>query len=185
MTNQGKLSKLTAEKSQIGIKTSSIKNEEAGVNRVVVLTFLMFGFVGCNRSSSNNASLSISEINDRQVVGYLGLPLTETTMLHATIVDGATLGEKRYTSSYLLSVTSVNGVPLASDHLFRFMVPLPNEPDDDFGLVSGRWGFSELPNRMNGNRFPEEKINELRASYAGTKLLLKAYEVGSFYRHCC
>ena len=84
----------------------------------------MFGFVGCNRSSSNNASLSIAEINDRQVVGYLRLPLTETTMLHATIVDGATLRMKQYTSSYLLSVTSVNGVPLASDRLFRFMVPL-------------------------------------------------------------
>ncbi len=151
------------------------------MNRIVVLSVLVFGIAGCGEISSNNSPLSIAEINKRQVIGNLGLPLIETATVRATIVDGDTLRLKGFSSTYLLSVTSVNGTPLLGDRLFRFAVPPPYEQDDDFGLVSGSWEFSELSNRKHGKRFTEEGIDELRASYAGTKLLLKAYEIGSFY----
>ena len=49
------------------------------------------------------------------------------------------------------------------------------------GRFKAEQGFSEFPNRMTSNRFTEEKVNERRASYAGTKLLLEAYETGLFY----
>jgi hypothetical protein len=151
------------------------------MKRITFLTLLLLGFGGCNWKSNNNSPLSIAEINNRQVIGNLGIPLAETARIRATIVDGDSLRMKAFASSYVLKVSSVNGIPFAGDHLFRFDVSSQNEDDDVFGLVSGSWGFSELPNRTNGDRYTAEKINQLRSNYAGTKLLINAYEKGAFY----
>lgn len=151
------------------------------MKRIAFLILLFLGFGGCNWKSSNNSPLSIAEINNRQVIGNLGIPLAETARIRATVVDGDGLRMKAYASSYLLKVSSVNDIPFVGDHLFRFQVSSQNENDDVFGLVSGSWGFSELPYRTNGDRYTADKIKQLRSNYAGTKLLINAYEKGAFY----
>lgn len=151
------------------------------MKRITFLILMLLGFSGCSWETSNNSPLSIAEINNRQVIGNLGVPLAETARIRATIVDGDSLRMKAFASSYVLKVSSVNGIPFTSDHFFRFHVSRQNEDDDVFGMVSGSWGFSELPNRTNGDRYTEEKIKQLRSNYAGTKLLINAYEKGAFY----
>ena len=150
----------------------------ATMKRIACFALLFWGSAGCSWKSNHPVPLRIEEINDRQVIGYLGLPLLQPVTLSATIVGG----ESKATGyMYLLSVSAINGVPCKDKRQFTFRVLPPNEADDAFGLVSDHSGFKGLQKRADGHRFTDEYIERLRLRYPGAKLRIRAYETGAFF----
>ena len=67
--------------------------------------------------------ITLEELNRRNVVGNLGLPLGTAVDIEAEVVSGRSLRQKGYDSLYLLKVTHVDGKELNVPPLMQFSSP--------------------------------------------------------------
>lgn len=120
--------------------------------------------------------ITIAELNRRQVVGDLGVPLGSAVEIRATVFAGSELNRKGYDSMYLLRVTHVDGKELEQPQLMEFSVPgfvrtdVVNDPFDLYKMKMGQKASS----------LSSEQIAELEKGYVGKTVNLSVYEVGYF-----
>ena len=125
---------------------------------------------------AKKAPLSIAELNERPVIGELGIPLGTCGEIQATIIAGRDLRLKQYVSAYLLSVTHVAGKKLATPVNLRF----GSAPGAMVDLASDAFELHELKTGKKTGMLTGEKIQELEKGYVGKTVKLTVYEVGGF-----
>lgn len=143
----------------------------------VFLCFILaFTSVSYGQNQTNETPITLEELNRRNVVGRLGLPLGTPVEIQAEVVAGRSLRMKAYASMYLLKVLKVNGksmndTPLMPFYTLGFVnVDLANEA---FALYTMKHGTKVT--RLNSS-----EIAELEKGYVGKKVRLVVYEVGCF-----
>lgn len=115
--------------------------------------------------------ITAEELNQRTVVGQLGLPLGTATEIDAEIVSGNSLRVKRYHSRYLLKVTHVAGNKRNKDITLEFYVP----GFASVGIASDTFALYELKNDKKTERLNSEQIAELEKGYVGKSVRLVVY----------
>ena len=123
------------------------------------------------------APITLEELNRRNVVGNLGLPLGTAVEIEAEVVSGRILRRKGYDSFYLLKVTHVDGKEMNTPPLMQFSAPgfaSVNLANDTFALY-------EMKHGTKAKRLNSSQIVELEKGYVGKTVRLVVYEVGSFH----
>ena len=131
--------------------------------------FLIPALIG-NLLADESKTISLKDLQTKQVIGDLGLPLGTATRVNATIVDGSTLGLKRLQSTYLLKISKIGDKPLASPVLMEFRSHRSSEP------LPGN--FLELKKSKISQRKGSSK--NLEKGYIGKEVHLLVYETGSY-----
>ena len=143
---------------------------------VVVLTLCCSAAHLQAQSESAHKPIATSELNERTVLGKLGIPLGNATEIDAEIVSGRSLRQKRYQSAYLLKVTHVAGKKLDKSVTIEFSAPsfvsvrLPNHT----------LALHELKNGKQVGKLNSTQIEELENGYVGKLVRLVVYESGCF-----
>jgi hypothetical protein len=119
----------------------------------------------------------MEELNRRNVVGNLGLPLGTTVEIEADVVSGSSLRSKAFDSLYLLKVTHVDGKALNNPPLMRFSTP----GFASVKLANHTFALYEMKHGEKATRLDSSQIAELEKGYVGKKVRLVVYEVGSFH----
>jgi len=114
--------------------------------------------------------ITAKELAGATVLGALGEPLGVVMTLEGTIVDGASLHDKRHQGSYLLRVDSVAGHPVEQPVVMDFSGPLPN---NDFALYEWKTG------KKTGT-LDEAQIADLKVGYVSMRVVVYGYETGGF-----
>ena len=131
----------------------------------------------CRHSESEDkAPIPVSKLNENSVIGLLGVPLGEVVSIQAVIVDGDSLRDKIHGGSYLLEVTSVNGVKLASEPVMEFSLDHAMDVDlavDSFELYLHTTG-------EDAKELSASQIESLKVGYVGKSVSLQVYETGEF-----
>ncbi len=120
--------------------------------------------------------ITLEEINRRNVVGRLGVPLGTAVEIEAEVVSGSSLHLKGYDSHYLLKVTHVNGKEVGTPSLFGFSVPAfaaVKLANHTFALYEMKYGTKAMS-------LDSSQVAELEQGYVGRSVQLLAYEVGGF-----
>lgn len=120
--------------------------------------------------------ITIAELNQRQVIGALGVPLGTVVEVRATVVSGEELGGKGNDTSYLLKVTHVNGKELENAPLMEFSV----FPTVRAELANNPFDLYEKKRGQKAQGLSSEQIAELEKGYVGKTVNLAVYEVGRF-----
>ncbi|WP_020474765.1 hypothetical protein [Zavarzinella formosa] len=126
---------------------------------------------------AKKAPLSVAELNERPVIGQLGLPLGTCAEIEAKIIAGRELRQKQYDGAYLLSVTHVAGKKLATPAILRFDIG----PGMTVKLARGNFELHELKTGKKTGSLTGEEILKLEEGYVGKTVKLSVYEVGSFH----
>ncbi len=121
-------------------------------------------------------ALTIADLNERQVIGQLGVPLGTVVEIKATVVAGDELRRKQYQSAYLLRVTEVDGRALESPPVMTFSV---------WGSARGKLARNdfELHKMKTGKKvgsLNQEQVETLQQGYVGKQMRLVVYEIGRF-----
>jgi len=104
-------------------------------------------------------AITVADLNERGVVGRLGVPLGTVVQITATLIDGRELHDKEHQSDRLLKVTRVDGQDLREAQILEFRPhPTANVSLEDVATGSSRrllvyesGGFSGIPQKL-----PEE-----------------------------
>ncbi|HJZ92350.1 MAG TPA: hypothetical protein VKE40_15850 [Gemmataceae bacterium] len=120
--------------------------------------------------------LQASELNERPVIGELGIPLGTCADIQAKVIAGRDLRLKQYASAYLLSVTHVGNKRLATPVNLRFV----SAPGVSVKLASDGFELHELKTGKKTGTLTDTKIRELEEGYVGKTIKLTVYEVGAF-----
>jgi len=123
------------------------------------------------------APITLDELNRRNVVGNLGLPLGTAVEIEAEVVSGRSLRRKGYDSLYLLKVLNVDGKDLNASPLMRFSLP----GFVDVELRNHTFALYEMKRGTKAKSLNSTQIAELEKGYVGKKVRLVVYEVGSFH----
>jgi len=123
------------------------------------------------------APITLEELNRRNVIGNLGLPLGTAVEIEADVVSGSSLRSKAFDSLYLLKVTHVDGKELKNSPLMRFSTPGFASVE----LANHTFALYEMKHGEKPKRLDSLQIVELEKSYVGKKVRLVVYEVGSFH----
>ena len=126
--------------------------------------------------SKNSESLSAASLNERDLIGALGIPLGQVTEITATIVSGDDLKMKAHAGQYLLSVGSVGGTSLDKPPTIRFVVHFLSK----VRLATDRFSLYELENARKARSLDSSQVTELEKGYKGRTVKLLVYETGSF-----
>lgn len=119
--------------------------------------------------------ITLEELNRRNVVGNLGLPLGTTVEIEAEVVSGRSLQRKGYESLYLLKVMHVDGKELTTPAVMEFSSKLAaiELPNNTFALYEAKHGTKV-------NSLDSSQIRDLEIGFIGKRVRLVVYEVGSF-----
>jgi hypothetical protein len=120
--------------------------------------------------------LRASELNERPVIGELGIPLGTCADIEAKVMAGRDLRLKQYDGAYLLSVTHVGSKRLATPVNLRF----GTAPGGSVNLARDGFELHELKTGKKTGTLTDTKIRELEEGYVGKTMKLTAYEVGRF-----
>jgi len=121
-------------------------------------------------------SISVESLNTISVIGRIGVPLGTVATVKATVVDGDSLQMKKYESIYLLKITEVNGVKLASETVIEFSLG----PGVDVKLANNDFDLYEMKKGERAGSLSGEQITELKKDYVGSTLILQVYELGYY-----
>ena len=108
------------------------------------------------------------------VIGLLGKPLGLVVQLDATIVDGESLREKRYSGRYLLRVEKLASVALAKPVVMEF------SSDPELGMPSHNIPLAEWKAGKGRRSLDDRELARIRDGYVGTQVSLHVYETGAF-----
>ena len=122
------------------------------------------------------APITLEELNRRNVVGNLGLPLGTAVEIDAEVVSGSSLRRKGFDSLYLLKVTHVDGKDLNTHPLMQFSAPGFASVE----LANHTFALYEMKHGAKAKSLDSSQIAELEKGYVGKKVRLVVYEVGSF-----
>ncbi len=142
---------------------------------------LVFSVVAYSQEAAKKQSIHVDELNERPVIGKLGVPLGTVTEIKAQIVAGDELRMKEYQGIYLLKVTHVAGVKLNKPPLLRFSVSVPVRAFVGVSVASDHFGLYEMKNGKKAGSLDSEQIRELEKGYVGKTVRLVVYESGSFH----
>ena len=120
--------------------------------------------------------ITLEELNRRNVIGDLGLPLGTSAEIEAEVISGSSLRIKEYESQYLLKVTHVDGKRLHEPPLMRFYTPLFASAK----LPNGPFALYEMRNGSKAKSLTDSQEAELEKGYVGKTFRLVAYEQGGF-----
>ena len=123
------------------------------------------------------APITLEELNRRNVVGNLGLPLGTAVEIAAEVVSGRSLRRKGYDSLYLLKVTHVDGKELNTPPLMQFSAPGFASVE----LANHQFALFEMKHGTKAKSLNSSQIAELEKGYVGKKVRIVVYEVGSFH----
>jgi hypothetical protein len=118
----------------------------------------------------------VAELNERPVIGQLGIPLGTCEEIRAKIIAGRDLRLKQYDGVYLLSVTQVAGKELASPVVLRFSTA----PGAAVNLANDGFELHQLKTGRKAESLTDTKIQGLEKGYVGKTIKLTVYEVGGF-----
>ncbi len=138
---------------------------------------LVFSVVAYPQEAAKKQPIHVDELNERPVIGKLGVPLGTVTEIKAQIVAGDELRMKAYQGIYLLKVTHVAGVKLNKPPLLRFSV----SPFVDVSVASDHFDLYEMKNGKKAGSLESEQIKELEKGYVGKTVRLVVCEYGSFH----
>ena len=89
---------------------------------------------------AKKAPVTVAELNERPVIGQLGIPLGTCGEIQAKIIAGRELRLKQYDGAYLLSVTHVGGKELKSpDFTSSVMIMIGFGKTLFWGVIRNRW----------------------------------------------
>jgi hypothetical protein len=141
------------------------------------LSFIILGrTLSADDPSAKQAPLRASELNERPVIGELGIPLGTCADIQAKVIAGRDLRLKQYDRAYLLSVTHVGNKLLATPVTLRFITA----PGVSVKLASDGFELHELKTGKKTGTLTDTKIRELEEGYVGKTMKLTVYEVGGF-----
>ncbi len=135
----------------------------------------IFLLVACG-DEKDPKSISAESLNTIPVIGKLGVPLGKVTKIRAIVVDGDSLNTKAASSSYLLRITEVNGIKLASEPIVDFSLA----PGTDVKLADNDFALYEIKTGEKAGSLTSEQVAKLKEDYVGKSLLLQVYELGGF-----
>lgn len=157
--------------------------------RVITILALVAvaSIVGCDSPSRSSADeividgkpeqpLHVADLNERAVIGRLGVPLGTAVEIRAEIISGHSLRLKAYASRYLLKVTHVSGKALQDPPTLEFEVP----GFIDANVASDHFELAELKRGERVGRLSGAEIKELEKGYVGEVVRLGVYEGGMF-----
>jgi hypothetical protein len=139
---------------------------------VLAVTISAFG-----QDSPGEAPIDSEELNRRNVVGGLGLPLGTVAEIEAEVIAGSSLRSKEFVSDYLLKVTQVNGTKLERPPILRFSV----SGRASVKLANHTFSLYEMKHGKKASVLNSEQIAELERGYVGRKVRLVVYESGGFH----
>ena len=141
------------------------------------LSFLLLGrTLSADDPPAKQAPLRASELNERPVIGELGIPLGTCGDIQAKVIAGRDLRLKQYDGAYLLSVTHVGNKRMATPVNLRF----ETAPGVSVKLASNGFELHELKTGKKTGTLTDTKIRELEDGYVGKTVKLTVYEVGGF-----
>lgn len=137
---------------------------------------LLFTTALLSQDATESRPISVTELNQRSVVGRLGIPLGTASEIEAEIISGEALRQKRYAGRYLLKVTKVGDKTLETPVPMEFYVP---------GFISVQLASDvhELYELKNGDEpriIDTAMLPELEKDYVGRNVNLCVYESGGF-----
>lgn len=121
--------------------------------------------------------INADELEKKDVVGSLGIPLGVCAEIKAEIVSGES-GKTRTDGMYLLKVTHVDGKALAAPATCEFVVGFL--AGSRVKLANDVFEMAELQSGKPATSLSDRRIKELEKGYVGRKVKLYAYETGSF-----
>src|SRR4051812_9921551 len=141
------------------------------------LCFLLLGrTLSAHDPPAKPAPLRVSELNERPVIGELGIPLGTCGDIQAKVIAGRDLRLKQYDGAYLLSVTHIGNKRMATPVNLRFVIA----PGASVKLASDGFELHELKTGKRTGTLTDTKIRELEEGYVGKAMKLTVYEVGGF-----
>jgi hypothetical protein len=141
------------------------------------LSFLLLGrTLPADDPPAKQAPLRASELNERPVIGELGIPLGTCGEIQGKVIAGRDLRLKEYDGAYLLSVTHVGNKRMATPVNLRFVTA----PGASVKLARDGFELHELKTGKKTGTLTDTKIRELEEGYVGKTMKLTAYEVGGF-----
>jgi hypothetical protein len=120
--------------------------------------------------------LPVSELNERPVIGELGIPLGTCGDIQAKVIAGRVLRLKQYDGAYLLSVTHVGDKRMATPVNLRFVTA----PGASVNLARDGFELHKLKTGKEAGSLTGKQIRELEDGYVGKTVKLTVYEVGAF-----
>lgn len=120
--------------------------------------------------------LTTADLNERQVIGQLGVPLGTVVEIKGAVVSGDDLRKKLYQGAYLLRVTEVDGRALESPPVITFFVP----GFSGVKLASNNRELYEMKVGATARELSTDQRERLRKNYVGKQMRLVVYEVGRY-----
>jgi hypothetical protein len=140
------------------------------------LSFLLLGWTSsADDATPKLAHLRVSDLNERPVIGELGIPLGTCCIIQAKVIAGRDLRLKLYDGVYLLSVTHVGDKQLATPVTLQF------NPGTSVKLARDGFELHVLKTGKKAEILTGAKIRELEKDYVGTTMSLNVYETGGFF----
>lgn len=121
-------------------------------------------------------AITSESLNQRDVIGELGLPLGDGTEIVATIVPGRETRRKADAGRYLLRVHSVSGKELPKPLLMNFEVSATSGA----ALANDGFDLYELKKGEKPGSIDSAELAELEKGYVGSKVKLTVCESGGF-----
>ncbi len=121
-------------------------------------------------------SITVSALNEMDVIGKLGIPLGEVVEVQAVIVSGSKIGAKELEGKFLLRIESINDKSLEKPTVERFRVL----PFSGAEIANDHFDLYELKTGKKTGRLDSNQIKELEKDYVSKKVKLLVYESGSF-----
>jgi len=158
----------------LGLPQTRSQNEALTFSRVRGVS-ISSSWYGQDKPTEN--PITLEELNRRNVVGSLGLPLGTAVEIEAEVVSGNSLRQKKYDSLYLLKLMRVDGKDLSTAPLLRFSVPR----FADVRLANHTFALYEIKHGTKAESLNSTQIAKLENGYVGQRVRLVFYEVGSFH----
>jgi formylglycine-generating enzyme required for sulfatase activity/uncharacterized protein YceK len=143
------------------------------IRNVILLLCLVLLNAGCSHFITHRIPISDLESERYEVVGHLGVPLGWAVRAEAVVVDGDSTRTKRYLSSYLLDIVSINGKILKS--------PLRMEFSDSSSRMPSTHSkrYEDVEGQPTGGLNSEIKAR-INKGYVGNRYDILIYEEGQF-----
>lgn len=153
------------------------RSTSMNLSTIVVCVALALAGSSYGQDQSTEPPVTLEELNRRNVVGKLGLPLGTAVEIEAEVVSGRSLRRKGYDSLYLLKVMNVDDRELNPPPLMRFSSPGFASVE----LSSHTFALYEMKQGRKAKSLDSTQIAELEKGYVGKEVRLVVYEVGSFH----
>ena len=128
------------------------------------------------QTETKQKPVTTAELNQRSLVGKLGIPLGTATEIEAEIVSWRSLRFKKYQSAYLLKITHVAGRKIDKSITVEFNIPGFASVE----LANDTFSLYELRNGKKTGKLDSSQIDDLENGYVGKSVRLVVYESGGF-----